>query len=206
MIHDWRATWSDDSLPIIFAQIATSNGQLHQGPPIDSRQGELREAQAMALSLPHTAMIVTQDLPRPNDDVHYLDKLPVGHRFALAALAQVYGEKIESSGPTYRGLKSENGALRLSFDHAVGLHAKNGALGGFAIAGTDQKWVWGEAKIDGDTVIVTSPLVEKPVAVRYAWTATPCGANLYNEADLPAPCFRTDDWPISTAGRIGLRP
>ena len=204
MIRDWRATWADESLPIIFAQIATSNGQPHQGPPGDAPQGELRESQASALSIPHTSMIVTLDLPRPNDDVHYLDKLPVGHRFALAALADVYGQKIEGSGPLYKSQKIEASAIRLSFDHADGLRAKGDKLGGFAIAGADKKWVWADAKIDGSTVLVSSPQVAKPVAVRYAWTATPCGANLYNGAGLPAPCFRTDDWPMTTTGRIGV--
>ena len=203
-IRDWRATWGDESLPVIFAQIATSNGQPHQGPPVDSPQGELREAQARALALPRTAMIVTMDLPLPGDDVHYHDKLPVGHRFALAALANVYGQKIESSGPMYRAMKIEGSAIRLTFDHAGGLHAKGGNPGGFALAGADRKWVWADAKIDGDTVVVSSPQIAQPVAVRYGWTATPCGANLYNAADLPSPCFRTDDWPLTTAGRIGV--
>jgi sialate O-acetylesterase len=75
-----------------------------------------------------------------------------------------------------------------------------GTVKGFAIAGEDRKFVWADARIDGDSVIVSSPKVMKPVAVRYGWADNPI-ANLYNRAGLPASPFRTDDWPGVTATR-----
>jgi sialate O-acetylesterase len=207
MIRDWRALWGDPALPFIYAQISHGSGRPSGAPPGDSDQAELREAQTLALSVPGTAMIVTHDLIRPDDDVHYKDKLPVGRRFALAALSSVYGDKtVEAGGPVYRGMEIAEGAVRLSFDRAAGLRTKDGAApGGFAIAGADKKWVWAGARIDGGTVVVSSPAVPKPVAVRYGWSAQPCGANLVNGAGLPAPTFRTDDWPLLSEGRPGFR-
>ena len=201
MFRDWRKLWHDDSMPIVYAQIAYGEGKPHQGDPSDSTGAELREAQLQTLSVPHTAMIVTHDLVTPTDNVHYLDKLPVGNRMALAALATVYGKQNEYSGPVYRQITINGGKARLSFDHAAsGLVAHGEKLGGFAIAGEDRKWVWADARIEGDSVIVESATVPHPVAVRYSWADTPCGANLYNKAGLPAPGFRTDTWPMLTTG------
>ena len=99
-------------------------------------------------------------------------------------------------GPVYRGMTVEGLAVRITFDHlAGGLVAKGGAPKWFAVAGDDKKFVWADAKIDGDTVVVSSPRVPKPIAVRYAWADNPEGCNLYNRAGLPASPFRTDNWP-----------
>jgi sialate O-acetylesterase len=161
----------------------------------------LREAQFQTASSPHTAMIVTHDLVTPSDNVHYLDKLPVGQRMALAALGTVYGKSIEYSGPVYHHVEFKGGKARITFDHVGGgLIARGDKLGGFALAGADRKWVWANAHIHGDSVIVESLAIPNPVAVRYAWTDTPCGANLFNKAGLPASGFRTDKWPLTTAG------
>ncbi|AWI08137.1 sialate O-acetylesterase [Ereboglobus luteus] len=206
MIRDWRALWSDAALPFIFAQISYSGGKPANIAPGDTGQGEVREAQTLALSVPRTAMIATIDLMTPSDDVHYKNKLPVGHRFARAALSSVYGFKnIAASGPCYKSMTVENGAIRLLFDHAAGLKTNNGgAPGGFAIAGADKKWAWADARIEGDCIVVSSQKISKPVAVRHGWSAYPCGTNVINGDDLPLPTFRTDDWPMLTAGKFGF--
>lgn len=206
MIRDWRALWADPKLPFIYAQISYSGGKPTTAAPGDTGQGEVREAQTLALSVPHTAMIATIDLMTPTDDVHYKNKLPVGHRFASAALSSVHGFKnIEASGPHYKSMRIENNAIRLSFDHAAGLKTNNNAApGGFAIAGDDKKWEWADARIDGDTIVVSSEKIPKPVAVRHGWSAYPCGTNVINAAGLPLPTFRTDDWPMLTAGKFGF--
>lgn len=199
-MKDWRALWHQPDLPILFVQLAYGSGKIYQGEPADNGGSELKDVQRRALSNPHTAMVVTNDLMRLDDNVHYLDKLPVGHRLANAALTTVYGQDKPYSGPLYRAMKVEGDKIRLSFDHAQGLAAKGDKLGGFAIAGADRKWVWAEAKIDGDTVLVSHPQVSAPVAVRYSWAESPSGGNLVNADGLPAAVFRTDDWPMTSAG------
>ena len=124
-------------------------------------------------------------------DIHPKNKLEVGRRLALAALAQAYGRDVAYSGPWYKGMTVEDGKIRLTFDHAKGLAAKDGQLTGFAIAGEDRKFVWADAVIDGETVVVSSPAVPQPAAVRYAWHINPV-CNLINAAGLPAVPFRTD--------------
>lgn len=200
LIQNWRELWKDPDMPFLFVQIAYGSGDRFQGEPGDNAGAELKEAQQLTLSVPHTAMVVTNDLMKPGDNVHYLDKLPVGNRLAQAALATVYGQAVECSGPVYLNQKIEGGKIRLFFDHASGLAAKDGKLGGFAIAGADKKWVWADAEIDGKTVVVSSAKVPNPVAVRYSWAESPCGGNLVNQAGLPSPVFRTDNWPLVTQG------
>ena len=202
LIQNWRDLWSDPKMPFLYVQIAFGTGKPFEGNPGDpAASAELREAQLLTLAVPHTAMIAAYDLPRPDDNVHYLDKLPVGHRLALAALGTVYGKNVETSGPMFRKMELNGAKARLFFDHiGGGLVAKGGTLKGFAIAGGDRKWVWAEAEIEGDCVLVRSAAVSNPVAVRYSWANGPVGANLFNKAGLPAPTFRTDNWPLSTAG------
>ena len=103
------------------------------------------------------------------------------------------------SGPLFRSFKVEGGGIRISFDYAEGLKTRDGKKPGrFEVAGEDQVWQWGEAVIDGETVLVSSEKVPNPVAVRYAWASNPEGANLVNGAGLPASLFRTDHWKLST--------
>ena len=151
--------------------------------------------------VPHTGMAVTMDVGDPNN-LHPANKQDVGYRLALAALADSYGRSIEYSGPVYKSMAVEGNTIRLKFTHVgEGLVAKAGPLKQFVIAGVDKKWSWGNAVIDGETVVVSSPDVPKPVAVRYAWANNPEGCNLFNKAGLPASTFRTDDWPLKTQGR-----
>jgi sialate O-acetylesterase len=131
----------------------------------------------------------------------------VGLRLALWALARDYGKDIVCSGPLYREHRVEDGKVRISFDHVgsgLMVAGKEGLdppveipgakLERFAIAGEDREWHWADAEIDGETVLVSSPNVSAPVAVRYAYDASPEGCNLYNREGLPASPFRTDDW------------
>lgn len=202
MIQNWRALWKEPELPFLYVQIAYGKGDLYTGEPGDNRGAELKQAQLETLAVPHTAMVVTDDLMKPGDDVHYPDKLPVGHRLARAALAKVYGKDVAYSGPIYKAQRVEGDKIRLAFDFAQsGLATRNGEKpGGFTIAGADRKWVNADAVIDGETVVVSSPAVTKPVAVRYSWAEQPSGGNLINKAGLPSPVFRTDNWPMITSG------
>ena len=124
-----------------------------------------------------------------------MDKKIVGDRLALCALNQHYGEKVPYQGPTFVSMKRLHYSLKLRFSHADGgLVAKDGKPEEFSVAGADHKWHWADAKIDGDSIIVSSPGVPDPVAARYAWQSFPT-ATLYNGAGLPAVPFRTDTWP-----------
>ncbi len=196
MITDWRKAWKVGDFPFYFVQLA--NFMDEQPQPGDSQWAELREAQTMTLSLPNTGMAVIIDVGDARD-IHPRDKQTVGDRLARVALARDYGRKIEYSGPMYKSMKVEGGAIRLSFEHiGGGLVAKGGDLVGFAVAGADKKFVWANARIDGDTVVVSEDQIARPVAVRYAWADNP-QCNLYNKEGLPASPFRTDSWPGVTA-------
>jgi sialate O-acetylesterase len=193
MIKNWRDDWGVGKFPFLFVQLA--NFMETKPEPDDSAWAELREAQLMTLALPNTGMAVIIDIGEA-DDIHPKNKQDVGKRLALWALADTYGKKLVKSGPIYTSMKVDGNSIVLSFDHVGGgLVAKDGeGLKGFAIAGKDRKFVWADAKIEGDTVVVSSDEVSEPAAVRYAWADNPV-CNLYNQEDLPASPFRTDKWP-----------
>ena len=202
MIRDWRKQFGQGDVPFLFVQLANyANRKEKPAQPADSDWAELREAQAMALKEPNTAMAVTIDIG-DTKDIHPKNKEDVGKRLALGAQKLAYRKyDLAYSGPIYRDMKVEGNRVRLRFDHASGLKTKDGAAPkGFAIAGDDKKFVWADARIDGDSVIVWSDQVKKPAAVRYGWADDPT-VSLYNGADLPASPFRTDDWPMITAGK-----
>jgi len=193
MIRDWRDRWNLGDFPFYFVQLANFMA-LQQNPVEAETWPELREAQTMALTLENTAQAVIIDIGEAND-IHPRNKQDVGKRLALAALNQTYGHDVVYSGPTYREMTQESGTVRLHFDHTgSGLVARDGELKGFAVAGADGQFVWAEAQIDGETVIVSSADVTDPVAVRYAWANNPI-ISLFNREGLPASPFRTDDWP-----------
>jgi sialate O-acetylesterase len=193
MISDWRRVWGQGDFTFLFVQLANYTARPAQ--PEESEWAELREAQSMTRSLPNTGMALAIDIGEA-DDIHPKNKQEVGRRLSLLALAQTYKQKVAARGPSYDSMAVEGGAIRLRFrDLAGGLVVGSaGELEGFAIAGKDRKFVWAQAKLDGDTVVVSNPKVTAPVAVRYAWAANPA-CNLYNAAGLPASPFRTDDWP-----------
>jgi len=188
MILDWRARWGQGSFPFLFVQLANFAKTWE-----NSAWPELRESQTATLDLHDTGMAVIIDIGEA-DDIHPRNKQDVGKRLALWALAKTYGKQVSYSGPLYRQVTREDGRLRLWFDHAArGLRAEGSALKGFVIAGEDRIFHPADARIDGETVVVSSPAVPVPVAARYAWADDPEN-NLRNSADQPASPFRTDQW------------
>ena len=196
LIKDWRARWGEGDFPFYLVQLP--------GQQNISNNPRIREEQASVLAVPNTGMAVTIDTGEAKN-VHPKNKEPLGDRLTRIALANTYGRKLEYYGPMYESMKVEGGAIRVSFTHlGGGLVAKGDALKGFQIAGADQKFVAADAKIDGDTLVISSAQVAAPVAVRYAWDNYPegMGCNLYNAADLPAAPFRTDKWEYPIAGIV----
>jgi sialate O-acetylesterase len=227
LIRDWRKHWQQGDVPFYFCQLANYRAKSDQ--PGESQWAELREAQAKTLSVPNTGMAVLIDTGEV-EDIHPQSKQNAGERLARIALAKTYGRAVAYAGPTFASMKIEQSSIRLSFDNVGGgLVAKEvpathdvmvkagkkaplarnspqSQLEGFAICGSDRKWVWADAKIDGDTVLVSSGHVPAPVAVRYGWDDNPT-CNLTNKADLPAPPFRTDDFaPGSTSPAEPSKP
>jgi sialate O-acetylesterase len=196
MIRNWRRDWAQGNFPFLEVQLAPFMAIKEQ--PAESTWAELREAQALATkALPNVGMAVITDVG-DEKDIHPKKKEPVGARLALAARAIAYGEDIVYSGPTYKSMKVRDGKASLTFNHAGrGLEARGGELKGFAIAGVDKKFVWAKAEIQDDKVVVSSPDVSDPVAVRYGWADYPV-VNLWNKDGLPASPFRTDDFPMIT--------
>jgi len=193
MIKNWRKDWRQGDFPFYYVQLA----------PYKYREGnsseELREAQRLTLSLKNTGMAVTMDIATVNN-IHPPNKLDVGKRLALWALAKDYGKKdIVYSGPLYKSMRKQGDKIRLYFKYTgSGLVTRDGKeLTDFTIAGEDKNFVPAKATIDGKTVIVSSEAVKKPVAVRYGWSNT-AEPNLANKEGLPASSFRTDKWAGKT--------
>jgi sialate O-acetylesterase len=199
LIRDWRARWNRGDFPFLFVQLQNLD---IQPQPNSAHYDELREAQFKTLrSVPATGMVVACDVGDAHD-IHPPNKQAVGARLALAARALAYGEQIAWSGPLYAGMAVEGARIQVRFDHlGGGLVDRDGkGLGGFTIAGADRQFVAATAAIDGDAVVVSSPAVPQPVAVRYAWADNPT-CTLYNQAGLPASPFRTDGWPLPSDGK-----
>lgn len=196
MIADWRALFAAPDLPFYIVSLPAFMARRDQ--PGSDGWTELREAQAQtAHTVPHTALAITVDTGDAND-IHPVDKQPVGERLALLALRHTHGRTdVVADGPRFARMAPAPGGLRLFFAHTDGGLVARGPLTGFAIAGADRVWHWAEARLEGETIVVSSPAVPGPVAVRYAWQANP-PAPLFNGAGLPAAPFRTDDWPLST--------
>ena len=200
MIKDWRMGFANPSAPFYFVQLA--NFMNRDAEPGESEWAELREAQTMTLRLKNTGMAVAIDVGEAGD-IHPADKKSVGERLARWALNHDYGmADVVPSGPLYRSHKVQGDRIVLEFDFAEkGLATVSGQpLRGFAIAGADRKFVWAQSKIVGSQVVVWSPEVKSPVAVRYGWANNPA-VNLINKAGLPASPFRTDNWPGLTVDR-----
>jgi sialate O-acetylesterase len=194
MIRDWRRGWDVGQFPFLFVQLA--NYMAPDSQPSESDWALLRESQTTALGLRNTAQAVAIDIGEASD-IHPRNKQEVGRRLALAARKVAYGEAVEYSGPLYRRHRVRGGRVVVEFDHVGGgLVTKDQTAGvkGFAIAGSDWRFVWADAAIEGNHVVVWSDRVSNPVAVRYAWADNPQDANLYNKEGLPAAPFRTDTW------------
>ncbi|MFA4944818.1 MAG: sialate O-acetylesterase [Lentisphaeria bacterium] len=201
MIKDWRRLWGYD---FAFISVQLPDIGSPQTQPVQTHGRVLvREGVLKSLSLPNTGLAVTIGTGEEKSN-HPVNKQEVGRRLAQWALATVYKHKnVAASGPLPESSRVADGKVIVTFSHTDGgLVAQGGGeLKGFAIAGADMKWVWGKAKIDGNTVAVSSPEVKDPVAVRYAWAVNPAGSNLFNGAGLPATPFRTDNEPLTNAFR-----
>jgi sialate O-acetylesterase len=195
LIQSWREKWGEGDFPFLFVQL----------PDYQFSWALLRESQLETLSLRNTGMVVSIDAGTIKN-IHPPFKEVIGDRLALVAEHVAYGREIEYSGPIYKSMRVEDDAIRILFDHAEGLKTAKPPVSGpdttevpvdklvtFTIAGEDKKWQPADATIDGDTVIVRSPNVKQPVAVRFGWDP-PSICNLYNKSGLPASPFRTDDW------------
>ncbi len=192
MIRDWRERWGLGDFPFYYVQIAPFG---YKRDPLPAAM--LREAQMMALSEPHTGMVVTMDIG-DEGNIHPKDKKPVGERLALIALARDYGKTtLVASGPVYESYEVEGNKIRLNFKGlGGGLAARDsGELTHFTIAGKGKQFVPAKAVIDGDSILVLSKEVAKPAAVRFGW-GNADRPNLMNKEGLPASSFRTDDWQI----------
>jgi len=189
MIGCWRKEFGQGDFPFYLVQIAPFGYGDNSGA-----SGFLRDSQrATAEALPNCGMAVTMDIGDVKD-IHPLNKQDVGHRLALLALARTYGRKeLECCGPTFAKAAVESGAIRVSFTHAQGLAARGGAPAEFKLAGKDNSWETADARIEGETIVLTSAKVKEPLFVRYAWCED-CAVNLFNAAGLPAVPFRTDSF------------
>jgi len=193
MIRDWRTLWNQDEFYFGIVQLA--NYMQVSDEPQESDWAELREAQLMTvLNDPLSGLATIIDIGEA-DDIHPRNKQDVGARLAIWALARCYSHDLEYSGPLYKSMAIEDGKIRLKFSHTADglLIPGGGELKGFSIAGTDKNFVWANAKIDENDVIVWSDKVKNPVAVRYAWADNPV-CNLYNSEMLPAVPFRSDNF------------
>jgi sialate O-acetylesterase len=195
MIRDWRKQWGNPDMGFYFVQLA--NFMAPRDKPVASEWAELREAQALTLSLPKTGMAVTIDIGEA-DDIHPRNKQDVGKRLALAALYGTYGKDVVYSGPVFKSMEVKDKVVVLEFDpmgSELMVKDKYGYVKGFAVAGEDRVFHWARGVVQGKRVILECPDVKVPVAVRYAWADNPDDANLYNAEGLPAGPFRTDNWP-----------
>ncbi|OPX42283.1 endo-1,4-beta-xylanase Z precursor [Ruminiclostridium hungatei] len=202
LVSDWRTGLGLIDAPFIIVQLP--NYLQKQTSPVESVPWTtVREAQAMvAQSDKNIGLVTTIDIGE--EDIHPKNKQDLGKRAALCALGKFYNRNITYSGPVYSGITKENGRIRLHFKNTAGglmagiktglepvRQVSDELLKGFAIAGSNGIYVWADAVIDGDSILVGSSAVSQPETVRYAWANNPTG-NLYNRAGFPASPFRTD--------------
>ena len=192
MIKNWREEWKQGDFPFYWVQLA--NYMHTRDNPDNSAWAELREAQGMTRSLPKSGQAVIIDLGDAKD-IHPRNKQDVGLRLALLALNNDYGKTQPCESPQFKSVSFDGDKAVLKFDFAYdGLISRGTVPAGFAVAGEDKVFHWAAAEITGkDTVVVHSPEVGKPIAVRYGWADNPV-VSLYNSAKLPLEPFRTDDW------------
>lgn len=185
-IRSLRDLWGDDQLPFLFVQLPNwddPNDATHQTWAL------LRDAQASALSVPHTGMAVTIDVGDAAN-LHPTNKPPVGHRLAVLAERGVYGLDVEDRGPKAESASRDGASVKVQFSHCRGgLVLKGDTAGAFELAGADGVFHPADVKAAGDGVTITSTAVPQAVSVRYAWSNSP-KAPLYNQDGLPAAPFR----------------
>jgi sialate O-acetylesterase len=222
MIQDWRTRWNQGDFFFNICQLANYQGK--RDLPGESVWAELRDSQTqVSLTVPNVGLANLIDLGEAGD-IHPQAKVEVGNRLAFNALAKVYGKQVPITGPLYDSMKVEGDKIRIEFKNTEGglvakplpetyivksttnenapyvKYSPQSELQGFIICGENRQWVWADAKIENNSVVVSSSKVPNPTAVRYAWSDNPT-CNLYNGAGLPAVCFRTDSFPLITEGK-----
>ena len=193
LVGDWRRQWGRGELAFHLVQLPGFRAPQAHEP--DSRWARMREAQAAILDMPHTGFAIAIDRGQA-EDIHPIDKVPVGERLARSALARTYGRELVPNGPRAGRFFPAGGGMRVEFaDAGAGLTTLDGAPPRlFFLAGEDRVFHPAEARIERNAVVVATPLVPRPVAVRYAWADNPAGCNLANSDGLPASPFRSDRW------------
>jgi len=207
LIAGWRKEWNQGDFPFIYVQKPSGNGCAwdYENPVTNKAQpftalpasaatnGQYVETHVKIMNYPNVGMAISSDL---GPYTHPTNKSGYGSRAAQVALGMTYAKPVEYYGPIYKSHKIEGDKAIVSFTHlGQGLATRHGTkLQGFAIAGDDKKFVWADAKIEGDTVVLSSPMVPSPKAIRYAWSQDRTWANLFNKDGLPAVTFRTDSW------------
>lgn len=211
LIRSWRAAWQDEELPfnyVLLAPFKYSESKEPKQPLTPETLPLFREAQeAVLATVPRTGLIVTTDLVTKLDDIHPPYKWQIGRRLAYVALHDTYGRcDVAASGPVFQSLRRKGRRAEISFQPLQGkLLSQDGQpLTGFTVAGADGQFVPAEARIKGRKVLVSSPTVARPVAVRFAWheTARP---NLFSSTGLPARPFRTDKPADAPTGGVSSR-
>ncbi|MBS2002320.1 MAG: hypothetical protein JST44_12490 [Cyanobacteria bacterium SZAS LIN-5] len=197
MVSDWRNQFKDPTLPIIFVQLPNYGAK--QKAPEDSDWAIMRETQAICRRIPYTYMVVTLDtIPGADAGMHATQKKEIARRLASVALATQYHISRPYASPIYDSMQIDGNKVRIKFRYAdKGLISNSLPITGFEIAGENKRWTNADAQVDGDCVIVSSPRVPSPTAVRYGWADNPT-VNLYSADKLPVTPFRTDDWPRLT--------
>ena len=193
MVKDWRKRWDCGDFTFLTVQLTSFVGNEKRGS-LDNTWPFFREVQADYPGLKNTGTAVTIDVGH-RMQIHAPKKQPVGRRLALAARKIAYGEDIVYSGPVFKSIKIKDGKAIVEFSNTgSGLLFAGGESKGFTLCGEDRKFVPAHAEISGTQVIVSSPQVPEPVALRYGWKGF-SDCNLFNKERLPACPFRTDDYP-----------
>ena len=211
MITDWRGRWGRGDFPFLFVHLSTWQ-EAQQAPVEHGGIPQVRLTQQAALALPNTGMASALDI-NAGSDIHPADKLDVGKRLAQVARKVAYGDNVACEGPRFKSMTVEGSALRVTFDHADGLHvAVPPWLGpkatvpsatepaSFAVCGIDGVWQWAKARIDGSAIVLTSDNVTAPVAAAFAWAPNP-QVNVYNAQGLPMLPFVSDAAKLPAAGK-----
>lgn len=183
LITDWRIRWGEPELPFAWVQLPNFTAPESRNWPA------VRAGMLETLEQPHTGMAIALDIGDPKD-IHPKNKQEIGRRLSLWALHDIYGKDVVPSGPIPIGAVREGQSLEVRFKYADGGLQLRGEHAGFEVAGADGDWKPAEARVENDTLTLSSPDVERPVAARYAWSNNPT-AVLFNEAGLPATPFRT---------------
>jgi sialate O-acetylesterase len=196
MITAWRAHFGQPELPFYWVSLANYAVPIDRGETGRS-YAMLREAQTKTLTLPNAGQALAIDIGEPKN-IHPANKQEVGRRLALLAKNRLYGVVCDDTGPTFAGatratLPNGRAALLVRFTYADGLVAHDKPVQSLELAGADRVFYPADGTISRDTLLVSSPKVREPVAVRYAFTNAP-EANLFNGAGLPAVPFRSDEW------------